>query len=116
MHILCRRAIYRVPILTLAITVTVILIVYIHDFIKSSNVEYVPVLQIAEDELRKFDFAGVDVQDILFYNRVPKTGSSSMESMLTKLQVCTGWSNRTLLQTLKYFMLFDRSCFSKTSH
>ena len=87
MHISCKRAIYRLPILTFAFAVIVILSIYIRDLIESSNVEYVPVPQIAEKDLRKVDFAGMDPQDILFYNRVPKTGSSSMKSMLTKLQV-----------------------------
>ena len=87
MHISCKRAIYRLPILTSVVALIVILSIYIRDLIESSNVEYVPVPQIAEKDLRKVDFAGMDPQDILFYNRVPKTGSSSMKSMLTKLQV-----------------------------
>ena len=73
--------------MTLAIAFIVILSIYIYNFIDSSNVAYVPVLQIAEENLRHGDYAGVNIQDVLFYNRVPKTGSSSMESMLKKLQV-----------------------------
>ena len=72
---------------TLAVAILILFGVYIHDFIRSLNVEYVPVLQLHDDNLHG-DVLGMDIQDILFYNRVPKTGSTSMMSMLKNLQVC----------------------------
>ena len=83
----CRRYFIRLSCLTFAVAILILFGVYIHDFIRSLNVEYVPVLQLHDDTLPN-DVLGMNIQDILFYNRVPKTGSSSMMSMLTNLQVC----------------------------
>ena len=76
----------KLPCWTLAAAVFLYLCIFIRDCIKSYHVEYVPVLQIPDDPTR-YDFMGMNLQDILFYNRVPKTGSSSMSAMLEKLQV-----------------------------
>ena len=91
MSISCRRHFIKLPCSTLAVAILILFGVYIHDFIRSFNVEYIAVLQLPEDEnvyaSLNDDVLGMNIQDILFYNRVPKTGSSSMMSMLTKLQV-----------------------------
>ena len=83
--------------------------IYIHDFIRSFNVEYVPVLQVSEDTLN-YDVLGMNIQNVLFYNRVPKTGSSSMKSMLTKLQV-NCFINKVDFQIhiTQWFSIFQRS-------
>ena len=83
-----RRQFFKLPCWTFAVVIAVLIFsgVYIHDFLRSLNVEYIPVVPLPDATLHE-DVLGMDIQNILFYNRVPKTGSSSMMGMLRKLQV-----------------------------
>ena len=83
-----RRYFIKLPCWTFAVVIAVLIFsgVYIHDFLRSLNVEYIPVVPLPDATLHE-DVLGMDIQNILFYNRVPKTGSSSMMGMLRKLQV-----------------------------
>ena len=83
-----RRQFFKLPCWTFAVAIAVLILsgAYIHDFLRSVNVEYIPVVPLPDATLHE-DVLGMDIQNILFYNRVPKTGSSSMMGMLRKLQV-----------------------------
>ena len=110
MSISYRRHFNKLPCSTLVVAILILIGIYIHDFIRSFNVEYVPVLQVSEDTLN-YDVLGMNIQNVLFYNRVPKTGSSSMKSMLTKLQV-NCFINKVAFQnhiTTQWFSIFQRS-------
>ena len=109
MSISYRRHFNKLPCSTLVVAILILIGIYIHDFIRSFNVEYVPVLQVSEDTLT-YDVLGMNIQNVLFYNRVPKTGSSSMKSMLTKLQV-NCFINKVAFQIhiTQWFSIFQRS-------
>ena len=83
-----RRHFIKLPCWTFSVAIAALIFsgVYIHDFLRSLNVEYIPVVPLPDATIHD-DVLGMDIQDVLFYNRVPKTGSSSMMSMLRKLQV-----------------------------
>ena len=103
-----RRHFNKLPCSTLVVAILILIGIYIHDFVRSFNVEYVPVLQFPDDTLRD-NVLGMNIQNILFYNRVPKTGSSSMKSMLTQLQVCVSRKVFFQIHIAQWFLFFQRS-------
>ena len=86
MSLLNRRYFPKLLFSTVVVALLIFFGIYIHDLLRSFNVEYIPVVQLPDDVLNS-DVLEMSTNDILFYNRVPKTGSSSMMSMLKKLQV-----------------------------
>ena len=109
MSISYRRHFNKLPCSTLVVAILILIGIYIHDLIRSFNVEYVPVLQLPDDTLPD-KVLGMNIQNVLVYNRVPKTGSSSMKSMLTKLQV-NCFINKVDFQIhiTQWFSIFQRS-------
>ena len=107
MSISYRRHFNKLPCSTLVVAILILIGIYIHDLIRSFNVEYVPVLQLPDDTLPD-KVLGMNIQNILFYNRVPKTGSSSMKSMLTHLQVCVHKKNFFQIYKTQWFSIFQR--------